>query len=272
MSADAPGLFVEVKHATVWPRGDTLENAARLLPVLNDLPVLDVDAMLRRLPAQARANVAWARKLIADGLLRLRSEPLTDALVAEVAKTLVSPMEAVGAAAWHALAANVEAYRAAAMTDFRHEEEALSAFVVEEGSRDTISWITGLLRSFYSMAISTIAPQHRAKLEEETRPSVASLPGVAPFMRGMAALMAAAEEARAGQDPQRARDLVDVAFLNFTEFRNALREQGLQLSAFPYATTEQRRELLSDAARRVREAFTTEDWSALNEARMMNLR
>jgi len=50
---------------------ETLANALRSLPVGPEtLPVLDVEAMLRRMPAEARASVAWAKKPIADGHLR----------------------------------------------------------------------------------------------------------------------------------------------------------------------------------------------------------
>jgi hypothetical protein len=228
--------------------------------------------MLRRLPAHARARVAWARTPIAEGLLRLRTEPLADDLVAEVAKAIVAPMQAVGGAVWHALAANLDAYRAAAMTDFADEEQTLSAFVVDDDSRDTISWITGLLRSFYSMAFATISPEHLAAIGDDGGQAIASFSELAPFMRGMVALMAAAEEARNGADRGRAQDLVDVAFLNLSEFRDVIHRHGIQLSAFPYATTDERRQLLADASRRVRAAFTTDDWSALDRARLINLR
>jgi len=228
--------------------------------------------MLRRLPAQARASVTWAKKPISDGLARLRSEPLTDELAAVVAEQVIAPMQAVGGAAWHALAANLDSYRAAVMTDFANDEGTLLAFVDDEDSRDTVAWITGLLRSFYGTIFTAIMPQQLATVDEGAWREIASMPEFAPFMRGLTVLMAAVEEARVGTDRQRARDLVDVAFLELTQFRDALRRHGLQLSAFPYATTEQRRELLTQAAQRVRKALTTEDWSSLQAARVANLR
>ena len=238
-------------------------------PVGGTLPVLDVEAMLGRLPSQSRANVTWAKKPISEGLARLRSEPITDELVAAVAEQVMVPMQAIGGVAWKALATNLDSYRAAVMTDFANEEDRLAAFVDDEDSRDTVAWITGLLRAFYATVLATVTPQQRVSVDER---ELSALPELPSFKRGVAALMAATEEARLGGDQRRARDLVDVAFLQLTQLRDVLRRHGLQLSAFPYATTEQRRESLGHAARRVREALTSDDWSALQAARVADLR
>src|SRR4051794_21367094 len=102
-------------------------------------PVLDVENVLLRLPAEARARVAWARKPIEEALAELRSGPLTDALVAEAADRIVTPLHAISRAAWVAFAANADEYRAALMQDFQREESRLSAFVATDAARDTLS-------------------------------------------------------------------------------------------------------------------------------------
>lgn len=248
-----------------------MAHPAQALPVAaGTLPVLDVEAMLARLPAQARANVAWAKKPIAEGLARLRAEPLTDELVSAVADQVLAPMQAIGLAAWRALAANLDSYRAAVMSDFAHEEDRVAAFVNDEDSRDTVGWITGFLRSFYGSALATSSAD--LAIPESAWPQVASLPELRPFARGLAALMAASEEARVGADAHRARELVDVAFLQLTQFRDMLRRHGVQLSAFPYETTEQRREHLAEAAMRVRATLTDDDWRTIHGARVGDLR
>jgi hypothetical protein len=247
-----------------------MAHPAQPLPVAaGTLPVLDVDAMLARLPAQARASVAWAKKPIAEGLARLRTETLTDELVSAVADQILAPVQAIGVAAWRALAANLDSYRAAMMSDFAHEEDRLAAFVDDDDACDTVAWITGFLRSFYGTALATGAD---VAIDEGAWKQIASEPELIPFVRGLAALMAAAEEARVGTDTKRARELVDLAFLQLTQFRDVLRRYGLQLSAFPYETTEQRRENLSEAARRVRANLTEDDWRTIHGARVGDLR
>jgi hypothetical protein len=58
---------------------------ATTLPVsFPAIPVLDVETVLARLPAEARARVSWAKKPIENGLARPHSEPLTDELLARV--------------------------------------------------------------------------------------------------------------------------------------------------------------------------------------------
>ena len=237
------------------------------------LPVVDVDAMMQRLPAEARASMVWARKPIADALLRLRREPLTDALIAAVAESFFPPLQAVAAKVWEVLAANSDGLRAAIMSDFACEEEMLGDFLGDADSVDTLAWSTGFLRSFYGTVFSRTPVERWAMLAgQQTWQDAVREPRPASFICGVAVLMASAEEARSGADVARARDLVDLAFLRLREFRDTLRAAGLHLSPYPFETTEQRRDALRKAAARIRESFSGGDWEAISAARMGSLR
>jgi hypothetical protein len=234
---------------------------------------LDVDAMLQRLPAEARASVVWARKPIADALLRLRREPLTDALVSAVAESFFPPLQAVATKVWEVLAENSDALRAAIMSDFAREETMLGEFLDDADSRDTLAWIIGFLRSLYGTVFSQFPIEQWAMLAGQQQwPDVAKEPRAASFVCGVVTLMAAAEEARSGTGVARARDLVDLAFLKLREFRDTLRAAGLHLSAYPFETTEQRRDALRASAARIRGSFSSGDWEAISAARMGSLR
>lgn len=199
------------------------------------LPMLDVDAMLQRLPAEGRASILWARKPIKDAIVRLRHEPLTDELVTDVAADLFGPIQAITLKAWEVLAFDREQLRASAMSEFATLETTLGAFVDDPDSVDTLGWITGFLRSFYS-GIWMLMPIEPAAVQgaQQRWEDAARDPTIVSFMSGVSTLMAAAEEARARADVQRARDLIDVSFLRFTEMRDALKAAGWNISAFPY--------------------------------------
>lgn len=228
---------------------------------------------MQRLPAEARASVVWARKPIAEALSRLRSEPLTDALILAVAQSLFPPLQAVAAKVWEVLAENSDGLRAAIMSDFAREEATLGDFLADADSADTLAWITGFLRSFYGTVFSRIPVEQWATLTGQQQwADAAREPKAASFFCGVAALMASAEEARSGADVARARDLVDVAFLRLREFRDTLRAAGLHLLPYPFETTEQRRDALRMSATRIRESFSGDDWEAISAARMGSLR
>jgi hypothetical protein len=234
---------------------------------------LDVDAMMQRLPAAARASVVWARKPIADALGRLRRETLTDDLVASVSEEFLTPLQAVATKVWEVLADNPDGLRAAIMSDFAHEEERLGDFLDEADCRDTLAWISGFLRSFYGTAFTLIPLDQWVAIAAQQRwRDAARGPQAADFVCGVATLMAAADEARSGTDIDRARELVDLSFLRFKSVRDTLRVSGLHLTPYPFETTEQRRDALRASATRVREAFSGGDWEAIDAARMGSLR
>jgi hypothetical protein len=89
-----------VPHATFLDWRFTLALPATALPVsFPAIPVLHVETVLARLPAEARARVAWAKRPIESGLARLRTESLTDDLAAAVTDEMWKPLVSL----WRAL-------------------------------------------------------------------------------------------------------------------------------------------------------------------------
>jgi hypothetical protein len=235
------------------------------------IPVLDVETVLSRLPAEARARVAWAKKPIENGLARLRSEPLTDELVAKVADDTWKPVASLGRAFWEIIGGNLDEWRARLVDDFRQEEERLSEFVEDDDSRDTLRWVLALLQSFLGLTFS-VPPEFIAKIDEVTLAQASADEDFKPYIRTLVLLMAVAEGRKVGGDPQRARDLLDVAFLELNKFRATLRKQGVSLSPFPLETVEERRRGLLESADRLRNVLSEDDWRVLEQARMRDLR
>jgi hypothetical protein len=242
----------------------------RTIPV--GAPVLDVQNVLAHLNASARAQVLWAAKPIELGLARLRKEPLTDALVAEVADAIGKPLEALTRAVWRSAGANLDEFRAATMQALETEELRLGRFLDDEGARETLAYVLGFVRSFYSFTFAHAGFLLAALEDDGVWASVHEDPGAKPLWRGYLALAAACEEARIGADAGRARELVDVSFLELTEFRAFAQRQGIWLTAFPSETLVERRERGTRAAERLRRTFTQDDWIAIEGARMRDLR
>ena len=244
------------------------------LPSFPAIPVLDVETLLARLPAEARARVAWAKKPIEDGLARLRTEPLTDDLIARVADETVKPLASLGSAFWLIVRENQDEWRSKLMDDFNREEHQLAAFVADDDSHDTLRCIVGLLRSLLGQSFSVppeVIPQ-LAQLDQTALAALESDEDFKPYLRAGVALMAAFETGKAGGDPRRARDLLDVAFLELNKFRAALRKHGVWLTPFPYETSDERHRGLLESADRLRNALSDEDWRVLEQARMHDLR
>lgn len=233
---------------------------------------LDIEKVLARLPAEARAQLAWARKPIDDGLRDLRTGELTDEKVAQASSAVMPAVMAIAAASWPALTTNLDEYRAALMQDLKVEQDRLSAFVETDDARDTLDWIAGTLRALYSRTWSPELPRELGKIDETLWRSVEAEPALQPFWCGFISLMAAATEAKHGTDKQRARDLLDVSFLSLVEFRRVARKEGLSFSPFPFETTEERRERLQYYAGRLRASLTDDDAATLDAARLGDLR
>ncbi len=235
------------------------------------IPVLDVETVLARLPAEARARVAWAKKPIESGLARLRTESLTDDLAAEVTDEMWKPLVSLWGALGEVVGANQNEWRATFVGDFKLEEQQLAAFVEQEESRDTLRWILGLLQSFLGLALS-VPPEFIAQVDEATVARAIADDGFKPYMRTLVVLMAAAETRRAAGTPQRARDLLDVAFLELSKFRATMRKHGVSLTPFPSETIEERRRGLLESANSLRKALSDDDWRVLERARLHDLR
>lgn len=235
------------------------------------IPILDVETVLDRLPAMVRARVAWSKKPIENGLARLRTEHLTDDLVAQVTDDVWKPLMSLGQAFWELVGTNQNEWRARFVDDFKLQEQQLAAFVEQEDSRDTLRWVLGLLQSFLSLALS-VPPESIGTVDEATIARASADEGFKPYMRTTVVLMAAAETRRVAGDPQRGRDLLDVAFLELSRFRATMRRLGVSLAPFPLETLEERRRSLLESADRLRMALSDEDWRVFGEARMRDLR
>jgi hypothetical protein len=228
--------------------------------------------VLSRLPAEARARVLWARKPIEHGLVRLRTEPLDDELVEQVIDETWKPITSLGRAAWEIIARNnLDEWRARFVDDFHEEERQLADFLDDEDSRDTLHWVLGLLQSFVGLSLSLPA-DFMAHVDEALFARLGANQEFKPYVRSLVLLMAVSEAKKAGSDPQRPRELLDLAFLELNEFRATLRKAGVSLTPFPSETVEQRRKGLLESADRLRKALSSEDWRVLEQARLHNLR
>jgi hypothetical protein len=235
------------------------------------IPVLDVDTLLGRMPAEVRARVAWAKKPIENGLARLRTEPLTDDLITQVTEETWRPLLSLARALWEIIGTNQDEWRARFVDDFKQEERQLAEFVADEDSRDTLHWIVGLLQSFLGLALS-VPPEFVTQIDGAAFEQLNGDEDFKLYLRALMVLMAATDARRAGRDPQRARDLLDVAFLDLTKFRAALRKHGVSLTPFPYETIDERRRGLLESADRLRKLLSDDDWRVLEQARMRDLR
>jgi hypothetical protein len=235
------------------------------------IPVLDVDIALASLPAEARAQVAWAKKPIENGLARLSAEPLTDDLVAQVTDEMWKPFGSLWQAFGKIVGTNQEEWRARFVDDFKREEDQLAAFIEEDDSRDTLRWILGLLHSLLNLSLSVPA-EFIGQVDEETFARASAEEDFKPYIRSLFVLMAAAETRRVGGDPERARDLLDVAFLELSKFRATMRKLGVSLTPFPFESVDERRRGLLESADRLREALTDEDWRLLEQGRLRDFR
>ncbi len=218
-----------------------------------------------------RAQVAWAKKPIENGLVRLCTEELTDGLVAQVAEQIWKPLASIGRVCWSLVAASPDEWRAKLVDDFRLEEQRLAAFVEEEDSRDTLRWILGLLHSFLGLTLS-IPAEFLRQIDDGTFEELGAADDFRPYLRGSIALMGANEARRTDGNPQRARDLLDVAFLELNTFRATLRKHGVFLSPFPLESVDERRGALLHSVDRLRHALSDDDWRVLEHARVHDLR
>jgi hypothetical protein len=173
------------------------------------------------------------------------------------------------------MVSNADELRALMMQDLERGEQRLSAFLDEDDARDTLRWVMGFLRSFYGsmfVLLAMLPPGHLAQLDADALTNINEDEEGKVLMRGLVALMAAWDEAQYGEDRARARDLLDMAFLDLNAFRNAARKLGLGVSASPFETLNERRERLRHYADRLRETLSDDDIRGIEQARMQNLR
>jgi hypothetical protein len=197
---------------------------------------------------------------------------LTDELLAEVARTTLPPMRALSKLFLELMAPNREELRAALMEDLQRDEASLGAYLEDPDAVDTLVWVVAFLRSLYTTIVTLLDPSQLTALTDEALDEHLEDPRLLLLPQGQIALMAALEALKENDPRERAVELVEVAFLNFMEFRDRLRREGFWLSPFPAETSEERRTGALKYGLRLRNTLTESDWKALDGARMGDLR
>jgi hypothetical protein len=233
--------------------------------------VLDVEALLAKLPAAARAQVAWVKAPILEGVRRLQTEAFSDALLDEVVAATLRPLAALGRTFAELMAVNRDLLRASIMEDFERDRTRLQAYV-DADAADTAAWGLGFLRSFYDAVLTYVGPSQVPTLHDDEVEHAFDIKPFRTLMRGQVALMAALEGVKAEAPSSKVAELLDIAFLQLIDVRDHLRQQGLWISAFPDETSEERRQDALRYAERLREIFSDDDWGSFGEARLGDLR
>lgn len=232
------------------------------------LPLLDIDAALARLPAEQRAKVAWAKAPALDALSRLDNEALTDDLLEDVAKAFAKPLMAVTSALWEVLATR-EAWQSELEASFRDDTALMSDFLGDrEDTQDTLNWCLGFVRRLSELtsmvSIQVLGKDDLSRTTEQ--------PQFVVLMKAEVALLAALHIARGSGDPERAAELIDLAFIALCQVQDELRKDGLWLSPFVAESPDERAERTLRYARHVRDALSEDDAETLDAARLRSLR
>ena len=233
--------------------------------------VLDVDALLERLPAQVRANLAWTKAPIAAQLQRLQSESVADALLDEVARAIAAPLQTLGRTFLELMAANQDVLRAAVMDDIGRDQRRVQSYVDDADAVDTAEWAFGFLRSFFNATLPLLELVVPSQLENAIHHGLEDS-RMADLLRGQIALMGAIEAVKSEAPREKVVELVEVAFLRLMRARDHFRQVGFWVSPFPEETTEQRRHDTLRYAQRLREVLTDDDWATFGQARFGDLR
>ena len=234
------------------------------------MSMFDVDTVLARLPAEARARYEWMKKPIMEGVARLQREPLTPLLIEEVAEGLIDPLTALTSTALRVIVMSLEDLRAAMMEGLRVEQDRLETFVRDEETIDTVRRVFGFLRSLLATNPSVDAVP--ANDGGPAREGWHSTPILAAYRRAAVAIIAALEEAKAPNDPERARRLVGFAYSSMVRVRNLMRRHGVMLSSAPFETVDERRTKLRADVERLRGVLDEADWQAIEASRVRELR
>jgi len=233
--------------------------------------VLDVEALLERLPAQVRANLEWTKAPIAAELRRLQGESVTDVLLDDVTRAIAAPLQTLGRAFWELMTANHDVLRAAVMDDLAKDERRVQAYVDDADAVDTAEWAFGFLRSFFNATLPFFELVVPSELENAVQQGLEDS-RMADLLRGQIALMGAIEAVKSEAQREKVVELVEVAFLRLMRARDHFRQVGFWVSPFPEETTEQRRQDTLRYAQRLREVLTDEDWATFGQARFGDLR
>jgi hypothetical protein len=248
----------------------TLATALPLGP--GALAVLSIDALLRRLPADVRATIAWTQKPIREAVRELRRGKLTDEALGKAARQTWPAMQAFTLAFWKSVAQDRGAWGKTLSAELQQDRERLEQFVEDEDSRETIEWLFSFTEEMLLRLLPLIGPGFYDAIPEEAWSKAPEDPDLLPLLTGSIALTAALDAANEGQDRERARDLLDIAFLELSRARDYFQRFGLWISPFPGETPEVRTARTLRYAERARTALTAEDVGAFEAARLRALR
>lgn len=233
--------------------------------------VVDVDALLERLPAQVRASLVWTKAPIAAQLRRLHNEAVTDALFDEVIRAIAAPLQALGRTFLDVMAANQDVLRAAVMGDMGRDQRRVQSYLDDADAVDTADWVFGFLRSFFNATLPLLELVVPSELENAIHSGLEDS-RMADLLRGQIALMGAIEAVKVEAPRDKVVEMVEIAFLRLMRARDHFRQVGFWVSPFPEETTEQRRQDTLRYAERLREVLTDEDWANFGQARFGDLR
>jgi hypothetical protein len=225
------------------------------------------------LPAEVRAQVRWVEPAFAGLLCRLKDEPLTDDVVAEVGREAARPVTTLGAAVFKQYLARPEQWRAAIAEALRRDAAILEHFLPDQHSHESFAWVKGLMTSYFDELL-----RHMGNVEaDHVDTAISNLGGELPaeihaWTCAQMALAAALDLAKHDGDAMRSTDLIDVAFLRLLKFRDALAARGILLTPFPNETPQERAERVQRYAKLCREVLTEEDMRVLDDARLRTLR
>jgi hypothetical protein len=233
--------------------------------------VLDVEALLERLPAQLRANLEWTKAPIAAELAKLQGEVVTDVLLDAVTRAIAAPLQTLGRAFWELMTANHDLLRAAVMDDIARDERRVRAYVSDADAIDTVEWAFGFLRSFFNATLPFFELVAPTELESAVQHGLED-PRMADLLRGQIALMGAIEAVKSEATQDKVIELLEVSFSRLMRARDHFRQVGFWVSPFPEETSEQRRQDTMRYAQRLREVLTDDDWATFGQARFGDLR
>lgn len=233
-------------------------------------PILDVEAFVSRLSAEQRAQLVWAMKPLGEGVHRLRTESLTDKLIAAVVCSTTAAFLGLSNALQELPESLLAIARNELASDFRSSEARLAAFLPDDDARDTLRWVTGFLGQVLSVALADRNRRPISSIPEAEIEAMKASPFWAQWWGGIVMLLAASEESKKGSSRQRAAELVDASFLALHKIRDLLLMTGLVLPA--PETDAERLDRLRQTAEAIRASFTEADWTAIEDARLRELR
>lgn len=202
------------------------------------IPIAGMAPLLARMPAVARAALRWTQPGLQEASRRLRAEPLGDELIAAVAESVWVPYQSIFEQLVKSFAANQEAYRSIIQESMSQTTRTISAAL--EGDTDTIDtleWVAEWLRAYQGMLLYSLPHVTESIGEVHMDPASIAMFCRAPeggVFRALVLLGAAEDEAGAGGDQGRVRELVELAFLDLCRGVDASREAMPWMPSFPF--------------------------------------